>query len=222
MGPRLEQLSSTAPPRGQRRCDTQQPSRLLPPPASFPAPLIETLTRGIMRANMSGHSRTHTPDCPPPGLPTAAKTIELISITRGRTQDDQKSKVPPVKLWVYVSSSLVNRSMGEVLSSKREHFPPSWKTSLSDNFPVCNMATRGRCSHSCETAWKPQVHSALACLGLPPEQPSLLSKSSWPARDTVYSKLQSSHVSFLLGVEFSVTLGSKTATTLDRLGTHIQ
>lgn len=150
MGPGLEQLSSTAPPRGQRRRDTQQPSRLLLPPASFSAPLTETYADQRNHESKPVWAQQNPHSGLPPGLPAAAKRIELISITRGRTQKGQKYKVPPVQLWVYVFSSLVNRSIGEVLSSERELFPPSWKTSLLDNFPVCNT-TRGRCSHSCET-----------------------------------------------------------------------
>lgn len=174
MGPGPEQLSSTAPPRGQRRRDTQQPSRLLPPPASFSAPLTQTYADQKNHENKPVWAQQNPHSGLPPGLPTAAKRIELISVTRGRTQEGQKSKVPPVQLWVSVSSSLVNRSMGEVPSSEREHFSPSWKTSLSDNFPVCNMTTRGRCSHSCETACEAasSPHSGLPQAAATTAQPS--------------------------------------------------
>lgn len=65
----------------------------------------------------------------------------MDSITRVRTQEDQKSKVSPVQPWAYVSFFLANGTMEEVLSSEKEHLPSSCKTNLT--FHQCVICPQG-------------------------------------------------------------------------------
>lgn len=95
MQPGLEQLSSTAPPGGHRRLDTQWPIGPPPPAASFSALLTQTYADQRTHESKPVWAQQTPHSSLLPGLPTAAKRIELIVL---REEEPRRATSPKFHL----------------------------------------------------------------------------------------------------------------------------